>query len=86
MTYRGNDIGVEVAYEQWMLFWHIRNHDVVCRECQRKQRLISADDPFPHKASCQSRSATLTKYPWQALASILQPCTRRAANEPRHSI
>lgn len=85
MANNGSDVEIELAYEQWLRFWEIRDHDVVCRECQRQQRLISADDPFGHRASCQSPSRILMKYPWQALALILQPCTRRAANEPRHS-
>ncbi|RMS82182.1 hypothetical protein [Pseudomonas savastanoi] len=84
MENNGSDVEIELAYEQWMLFWKVSDHDVVCRECQRKQRLISADEPFGHRASCRSPSATLTKYPWQALALSLQPCTRRAANEPRY--
>ena len=84
MANNGCDVELERAYEQWMLFWEVSDHDVVCRECQRKQRLISAESPFGHRSSCRSPSATLTKYPWQALAVILQPSTRHAANEQRY--
>lgn len=84
MANNGCDVEMEMAYELWLQFWDVSDHDVVCRECQRKQRLISAENPFCHRPSCRSPSATLTKYPWQALAVILQPGTRRAANDPRH--
>lgn len=67
------EVGADLAFEEWNRLWMIQGHDVMCRLCLRRQRLVSAHEAFTHRRPCIWSMAKKKHYPWQALASILRP-------------
>jgi hypothetical protein len=65
-------VEADLAFEMWNQRWQIEGNDVVCRLCQRRQRLICAHDAFSHQR-CAWGCLLKEDYPWQALARILRP-------------
>jgi hypothetical protein len=67
------EVEADLAFEEWNRLWMIHGQDVVCRLCQRRQRLVSAHEVFAHRRACIWSRAKNKHYPWQTLASILRP-------------
>lgn len=67
------EVGADLAFEEWNRLWMIQGQDVVCRTCQRHQRLVSAHEAFAHRRPCIWSITQKKHYPWQVLASILRP-------------
>ncbi|WP_158014315.1 hypothetical protein [Pseudomonas viridiflava] len=72
-TTQAVEVEADLLMEEWRQQWLIQGNDVVCRMCDRRQRLVCGHEVFSHRRSCMWHVLQKKHYPWQAFASILRP-------------